>query len=85
MRIDDYEFEEEKTLISLADLLSKLADNIRNGERLEIPMPSLREGLIELELGEPIETGIEVNLRKNFIHLSLNLSWQLVKTKEDET
>jgi hypothetical protein len=38
-------------------------------------MPSLKEGVIVLPLGEPVETGIEVNLRKSYIHLSLNLAW----------
>ncbi|MHA2193452.1 MAG: hypothetical protein ACXAAR_08500 [Candidatus Thorarchaeota archaeon] len=44
MDIDEYEFEEERTHAKVAELLEKLADEIRKGERIELPMPSLREG-----------------------------------------
>jgi hypothetical protein len=76
MRIDDYEFEEEKTLLGLADFLEKIAQDIRNGDKVEIPMPSLKEGFIVIPLGEPVETGIEVNLRRSYIHVHLNLAWK---------
>ena len=58
MRIDDYEFEEEKTLLGLADFLEKIAQDIRSGDKVELPMPSLKEGVIEIPLGEPVETGL---------------------------
>ena len=82
MQIDDFEFEEEKTQVSLADLLTRIADEIRAGEAVVVPMPSLKEGKLTLPLGEPIETGIEVNLRKNFIHLHLSLAWRKPKSEE---
>ncbi len=75
MDIDQFEFEEELTQNALADLLEKVADEIRRGESLELPMPSLREGVITLPLNEPIETGIEVKLRKSKIRLNIALGW----------
>ncbi len=75
MRIDDYEFEEEKTLQSLAKLLKRIAEQIEQGSNLELPMPSLRDGTITLPLGEPVETGIEVAFRKDYIHLRIDMSW----------
>jgi hypothetical protein len=38
-------------------------------------MPSLREGKIEIPIGEPVETGIEVGIRKHFVHVTLALAW----------
>lgn len=82
MRIEEYEFEEEKMLSSLADLLVEIAEQIREGERLQIPMPTLKEGVIEVPLGEPVETGIEVTIRRHFIHVDLALSWR--RRKEED-
>ncbi len=76
MRIEEFEFEEEKTLSNLADLLVEIAEQIRAGEKLELPMPTLQEGIIEIPLGEPIETGIEVTIRRQFIHVDFSLSWR---------
>ncbi|MFW9958450.1 MAG: hypothetical protein ACFFCT_10285 [Candidatus Odinarchaeota archaeon] len=81
MRIEEYEFEEEKTLSNLADLLVEIAEQIRAGEKLAIPMPTLKEGIIEIPLGEPIETGIEVTIRRHFIHVDFALAW---KRRENE-
>lgn len=75
MQIEDFEFEEEKTLSDLADLLVEIAEQLRKGETLELPMPSRREGIIEVPIGEPVETGIEVGIRKRFVHVKLSLSW----------
>ena len=83
MDIDEYEFEEELTHSNLAELLEKLADEIRKGELLELPMPSVREGHINLRLGEPIETGIEVKIRKSTIRVSLALRWNRVEAVEE--
>ena len=80
MQIEDFEFEEEKTLLDLADLLSEIAEQLRKGETLELPMPSRREGIIEVPIGEPVETGIEVGIRKRFIHVKLSLSWSKPET-----
>ena len=44
MRIEEFEFEEEKTLSNLADLLVEIAEQIRVGNKLELPMPTLKEG-----------------------------------------
>jgi hypothetical protein len=85
MRIEDYEFEEEKTLANLADLLTKIADQLRENGELELPMPTLREGVIKLPIGEPVETGIEVALRKHFIHLKIALAWQRPTTQEEKS
>jgi hypothetical protein len=82
MRIEEYEFEEEKTLSNLADLLIEIAEQIRSGEKLELPMPTLKEGIIEVPLGEPIETGIEVTIRRHFIHVDLSLAWRRIKAEE---
>ena len=82
MRIEEYEFEEEKTLGNLADLLVEIAEQIRKGEKLELPMPTLKEGTLEVPLGEPIETGIEVTIRRHFIHVNLALSWRRRKGQE---
>ena len=82
MRIEEYEFEEEKTLGNLADLLVEIAEQIRSGEKLELPMPTVKEGFIEVPLGEPIETGIEVTIRRHFIHVDLALSWRRRKGQE---
>jgi hypothetical protein len=81
MRIEEYEFEEEKTLSNLADLLVEIAEQIRVGEKLELPMPTLKEGIIEVPLGEPIETGIEVTIRRHFIHVDFSFSWRKRKTE----
>ncbi len=85
MRIDDYEFEEEKTLKSLGEFLTQIAEQISQGTELELPMPSLREGTIALPLGEPVETGIEVAFRKEHIRLRIDLSWErpTVEVKTD--
>ena len=82
MRIEEYEFEEEKTLSNLADLLVDIAEQIRKGENLILPMPTLKEGTIEIPLGEPIETGIEITMRRHFIHVDLALSWRREKPEE---
>ena len=84
MRIEEYEFEEEKTLENLADLLEEIAEQIRAGNKLELPMPTLREGVIEVPLGEPVETGIEVTIRRHFIHVDFALAWRRIERKEDE-
>ena len=42
MRIEEYEFEEEKTLDNLADLLVEIAEQIRSGEKLELPMGTVK-------------------------------------------
>ena len=83
MDIDEYEFEEELTRTKLADLLEKLENEVRRGEILELPMPSLREGKIDLLLGEPIETGLEVKIRKSTIRVTLALRWNRVETVEE--
>jgi hypothetical protein len=83
MRIEDYEFEEEKTLANLANLLTNIADQLRENGELELPMPTLKEGIIRVPIGEPVETGIEVGLRKHFIHLKIALAWQRPTTKEE--
>ena len=83
MDIDEYEFEEELTQSKLADLLERMAEEIRKGERIELPMPSLREGQIDLQLGEPIETGVEVKIRKSTIRVTLALRWYREETKEE--
>lgn len=82
MRIEEYEFEEEKTLNNLADLLVEIAEQIRVGEKLVLPMPTLKEGVIEVPLGEPIETGIELTIRRHFIHVDFALSWRRRKIEE---
>ncbi len=82
MRIEEYEFEEEKTLSNLADLLVEIAEQIRAGEKLELPMPTLKEGVIQVPLGEPVETGIEVTIRKHFIHVDLVLAWRRRKVED---
>ncbi len=83
MRIEEYEFEEEKTLDNLADLLVEIAEQIRAGEKLELPMPTVKEGFIEVPLGEPIETGIEVTIRRHFLHVDIALSWRRRKGQEE--
>lgn len=83
MRIEEYEYEEEKTLANLADLLTEVAEQIRAGGNLELPMPTLREGVIAIPLGEPIETGIEVTIRRHFIHLDFTLSWRRGKVEDE--
>jgi len=83
MDIDEYEFEEELTQAKLAELLEKMADDIRRGDMLELPMPSLREGKIDLQIGEPIETGLEVKIRKSTVRVNLALRWNRVETVED--
>jgi hypothetical protein len=82
MRIEEYEFEEEKTLNNLADLLVEVAEQIRAGEKLELPMPTLKEGVIEVPLGEPVESGIEVTIRRHFIHVIFALSWRRRKVED---
>ena len=84
MQIDEYEFEEEMTLTSLAELFSKLAEDVTEGQRLELRMPSLKSGVMELPLGEPVETGLEVSLRKQSVRLSITLSWALVEPREED-
>lgn len=76
MQIEDYEFEEEKTLGNLATLLESIAQQLRDGGNLQLPMPSLKEGNVQVPIGEPVEASIEVNIRKRFIRVLLDLSWQ---------
>ncbi|MFX0056502.1 MAG: hypothetical protein ACFFAX_05485 [Promethearchaeota archaeon] len=83
MDIDEYEYEEELTHSQLADRLQKMADDIRKGELIELPMPSVREGQIDLRLDEPIETGLEVKIRKSTIRVTLALRWNRVETVEE--
>ena len=75
----------EKTLANLAALLTSIADQLRENGELELPMPTLREGIIKLPIGEPVETGIEVGLRKHFIHLKIALAWQRPSTEVSTT
>ncbi|MFX1580386.1 MAG: hypothetical protein ACFFBJ_12105 [Promethearchaeota archaeon] len=82
MRIEEYEFEEEKTLENLANLLVDIAEQIRAGEKLELPMPTLKEGVVEVPLSEPVETGIEVTIRRHFIHVDLALAWRRSKVED---
>jgi hypothetical protein len=82
MRIEEYEFEEEKTLSNLADLLVEIAEQIRAGEKLVLPMPTLQAGVVEVPLGEPVETGIEVTIRKHFVHVDLALAWRRGKVED---
>jgi hypothetical protein len=84
MDIDEYEFEEELTLSDLADKFEKLAEELRKGETLEIKMPSERTGVLELPLGEPIETGIEAHLRKHTTRLIISLGWRAREEREEE-
>ena len=84
MRIEDYEFEKERTLADLADLFINIAEQLRENGDLELPMPTLREGVIKIPIGEPVETGIEVGLRKHFIHLKIALAWQRPIAKEED-
>ena len=84
MRIEDYEFEQEMTLTNLADLLEEIAEQIRKGDDLELPMPTLQEGTITMPIGEPVETGIELKIRKQFIHVTLSLAWTRPRTTKED-
>jgi amphi-Trp domain-containing protein len=84
VEIDEYEFEEEVTHSILAERLEKMAEEIRKGDKLELPMPSRRGGVIELALGEPVEMGIEVKMRKSTIRLNLSLGWERIDLGGDE-
>lgn len=84
LRIDDYEYEEEETLSSLADLLKDIAQQVAERGDLELPMPSFKTGIIELPLSEPVETGIEVALRKQSVRLRIDLRWSVAESKELE-
>jgi len=83
MRIEDYEFEQEMTLTNLADLLEEITEQIRKGADLELPMPTLQEGTIVVPIGEPVETGIEVKIRKQFIHVNVALAWNRPRLPEE--
>ncbi len=82
MRIEDYEFEQEMTLINLADLLEEIVEQLRKGDELEVPMPTLQTGTIAVPIGEPVETGLEVKIRKQFVHVNLALSWTRPRLSE---
>ena len=84
MRIEDYEFEQEMTLTNLADLLEEIAEQIRKGDDLELPMPTLQEGTITIPIGEPVETGIELKIRKQFIHVDFSLAWTRPRTTKED-
>ena len=83
MRIEDYEFEQEMTLTDLADLLEEITEQIRKGEDLELPMPTLQKGTIVVPIGEPVETGIEVKIRKQFVHVNIALAWSRPRLAEE--
>ncbi|MHA1137668.1 MAG: hypothetical protein ACTSSE_14390 [Candidatus Thorarchaeota archaeon] len=83
MRIEDYEFEQEMTLTNLADLLEEIAEQIRKGNDLELPMPTRQEGTILVAIGEPVETGLEVKIRKQFIHVNIALAWSRPRLSEE--
>ncbi|MFQ5832702.1 MAG: hypothetical protein ACE5H4_08375 [Candidatus Thorarchaeota archaeon] len=84
MDIDEYEFEEEVTHSILAERLERMAEEIKRGDKLELPMPSRREGVLELALGEPIEMGIEVRMRKSTIRLNVSLGWERIEVGGDD-
>ncbi|TFG08470.1 amphi-Trp domain-containing protein [Candidatus Thorarchaeota archaeon] len=84
MDIDEYEFEEELTLSDLADKFQKLAEELRKGENLEVKMPSEKSGKLELPVGEPVETGVEVHLRKKTTKLIISLGWRAPEPREEE-
>lgn len=84
MEIDEYEFEEEVTHSVLAERLEKMAEEIKKGDKLELPMPSRRGGVIELTIGEPVEMGIEVRIRKSTIRLNVSLGWERIELGGDE-
>lgn len=84
MEIDEYEFEEEVTHSVLAERLEKMAEEIKKGDQLVLPMPSRREGVIQLSIGEPVEMGIEVKIRKSTIRLNVSLGWERIDTGGDE-
>lgn len=83
MRIEDYEFEQEMTLTNLADLLEEIVEQLRKGEELELPMPTLQAGTITVPIGEPVETGLEVKIRKQFVHVNIALSWSRPRLSEE--
>lgn len=83
MRIEDYEFEQEMTLTNLADLLEEIVEQLRKGDDLELPMPTLQAGTITVPIGEPVETGLEVKIRKQFVHVNLALSWSRPSLSEE--
>ncbi len=83
MRIEDYEFEREMTLTNLADLLEEIVEQLRKGDDLELPMPTLQEGTIVVPIGEPVETGLEVKIRKQFVHVNIALSWSRPRLVEE--
>ena len=85
MRIEDYEFEQEMTLTNLADLLEEITEQIRKGDDLELPMPTRQEGTIVVPIGEPVETGLEVKIRKQFIHVNVALAWNRPGLAEEVT
>ncbi|MHA1862483.1 MAG: hypothetical protein ACTSWA_01845, partial [Candidatus Thorarchaeota archaeon] len=77
---------QEMTLTNLADLLEEITEQIRKGADLELPMPTLQEGTIVVPIGEPVETGIEVKIRKQFIHVNVALAWNRPRlSKEAES
>ncbi len=61
-----------------------MAEEIKKGDKLELPMPSRRKGVIELTLGEPIEMGIEVRVRKSTIRLNVSLGWERIALGGEE-
>lgn len=83
MRIEDYEFEQEMTLTNLADLLEEIVGQLRKGDDLELPMPTLQAGTIVVPIGEPVETGLEVKIRKQFVHVNIALSWSRPRLVEE--
>ena len=83
MRIEDYEFEREMTLTNLADLLEEIAEQIRKGDDLELPMPTRQEGTILVPIGEPVETGLEVKIRKQFVHVNIALAWSRPRLSQE--
>ena len=85
MEIDEYESEEDVTHSILAERLEKMAEEIKKGDKLELPMPSRREGVIELTIGEPVEMGIEVKIRKSTIRLNMSLGWERIDIGGDES
>lgn len=85
--VEEYEFEDIYTREQIAELLESLAEQIRKGFKLTIPMPIRKDGEISVTISELLNMEISVRKTKNRTNISLNI-WseptEIYEEKEKE-
>lgn len=85
--VEEYEFEDIFTREQIADFLETLAEQIRKGFKIAIPMPVRKDGNINITISELLNVEIEIRKTRNRTNLMINI-WseptEILETKEGE-